>query len=136
MPSKRKETSEQLRDDLRGDGSLLMNLGSLVTVAQAAPNNFFHFVFDNGVYEVNGSHPVPGAGKTDFAAMALAAGYRNAVVYDRLDDLKAGVAGFLSQTGPVIAVMKVERGKPYPRNYDYIHSIVARQKFRSALASS
>ena len=89
-----------------GDGSLLMNLGSLVTIAQAAPNNFFHFVFDNGVYEVNGSHPVPGAGKTDFAAMALAAGYRSAVVFNRLDDLKAGVGGFLSQSGPVMAVMK------------------------------
>src|SRR5690349_19987290 len=34
-----------------GDGSLLMQLGSLVTIAGAAPANFFHFVFENGVYE-------------------------------------------------------------------------------------
>ena len=45
-----------------GDGSLLMNLGSLVTVADAAPRNLHHFVFENGVYEVNGAHPIPGQG--------------------------------------------------------------------------
>ena len=43
-----------------GDGSLLMNLGALVTVAEAAPANFYHFVFSNGTYEVNGGHPIPG----------------------------------------------------------------------------
>src|SRR5216683_5418164 len=35
---------------LDGDGSLLMNLGSLVSVVEAAPRNFVHFVFKNGVY--------------------------------------------------------------------------------------
>lgn len=38
-----------------GDGSLLMQLGSLVTIAGAAPTNFFHVVFENGVYETSGS---------------------------------------------------------------------------------
>ena len=33
-----------------GDGSLLMQLGSLVTIAGAAPENLYHFVFENGVY--------------------------------------------------------------------------------------
>ena len=45
---------------LDGDGSLLMNLGSLVTIAEAAPTNFFHFVCENGTYEANGGHPIPG----------------------------------------------------------------------------
>ncbi len=44
---------------LDGDGSLLMNLGSLVTVAAAAPPNYYHFVCENGDYEANGSHPIP-----------------------------------------------------------------------------
>src|ERR1700681_1913920 len=60
---------------LDGDGSLLMNLGSLVTVAEAAPKNFFHFVIENGTYEANGSHPIPGRGRVDFAKLAQAAGY-------------------------------------------------------------
>src|SRR5947207_15921920 len=44
---------------LDGDGSLLMNLGSLVTIAAVAPKNFVHFVANNGCYEANGRPPVP-----------------------------------------------------------------------------
>ena len=68
---------------LDGDGSLLMNLGALVTVAQAGPENLIHFVCENGTYEVNGGHPIPGAGKVDFAemrkrpAIVLCTGFRN-----------------------------------------------------------
>ena len=46
---------------LDGDGSLLMQLGSLVTVAAARPANYYHFVFANGYYESSGNQPVPGA---------------------------------------------------------------------------
>ncbi|UUZ72788.1 thiamine pyrophosphate-dependent enzyme [Polaromonas sp. P1(28)-8] len=42
---------------LDGDGSLLMNLGTLVTVASAAPRRFVHFVCRNGSYEANGGTP-------------------------------------------------------------------------------
>src|SRR5882724_10990432 len=45
---------------LDGDGSLLMNLGTLVTIGEVAPPNFFHFVCQNGTYEANGGHPIPG----------------------------------------------------------------------------
>ena len=44
---------------LDGDGSLLMNLGTLVTIAEVAPENLIHFVFENGTYEANGAHPHP-----------------------------------------------------------------------------
>ncbi len=50
---------------LDGDGSLLMNLGSLVTVGAAAPKNLVHFVSRNGTYEANGGHPIPNP-KVDF----------------------------------------------------------------------
>ena len=59
---------------LDGDGSLLMNLGSLVTIAAAAPKNLVHFVCDNGSYEANGGHPIPNP-KVDFAGLARSAGY-------------------------------------------------------------
>ena len=45
-----------------GDGSLLMQLGSLVTIAGAAPPNLFHFVFENGVYETSGQSAAAGRG--------------------------------------------------------------------------
>jgi len=116
-----------------GDGSLLMNLGSLVTIGHAAPENFYHFVFVNGVYEVNGSHPIPGRGTVDFAAMARASGYRNAATFSDLEDFRANLGGFLSQPGPALAALKVEAGKAYPRDYEYIHGEGARARFRSAL---
>src|SRR5262245_25297590 len=56
-----------------GDGHLLMNLGCLVTLA-AHPAELFLVVIDNGAYEVTGAQPAPGAGRTDFAALARAAG--------------------------------------------------------------
>src|SRR5262249_39271475 len=60
---------------LDGDGSLLMNLGSLVTIAAAAPPNLFHFVCHNGTYEANGGHPIPGRDRVDFCGFARSAGY-------------------------------------------------------------
>jgi len=65
---------------LQGDGSLLMNLGCLVTIAAAAPRNLVHMVVQNGTYEANGSHPIPNT-KVEFAAMARAAGYAYARVF-------------------------------------------------------
>lgn len=61
---------------LDGDGSLLMQLGTLTTIAGAAPRNLVHFVFDNGVlYEGGGRLPVANARRVDFEGLARAAGY-------------------------------------------------------------
>ena len=119
-----------------GDGSLLMNLGSLVTVANAAPANLHHFVFENGVYEVNGAHPTPAAGQVDFAAMATAAGYRDSRVFDDLETFETAVGEFLSGPGPAFAVMKIVAGEAHPRDYGYVHSAEARSRFRRALSAS
>lgn len=62
-----------------GDGSLLMQLGSLVSIAGAAPRNLTHVVFNNGVWFENMANlPVPGNGQTDYAGLAKAAGYAHA----------------------------------------------------------
>src|SRR5262245_53451860 len=65
-----------------GDGSLLMQLGSLITIAGAAPPNLFHFVFENGVYETSGSQPLPAEGRFDLAQMARAAGFAEVAQFD------------------------------------------------------
>ena len=59
---------------LDGDGSLLMNLGSLVTVANKAPKNLYHFVMDNGVYATTGGQDTPGAIPPSYAELAQASG--------------------------------------------------------------
>ncbi len=118
---------------LDGDGSLLMNLGSLVTIATVRPQHFLHLVFENGVYEVNGEHPTPGAGHVDFAAMARAAGYQKAACFSELEAFQAELPALLVADGPVMAVLKIIPGEAYPRDYAYIHSEATREKFRAAL---
>src|SRR6266850_2804212 len=61
-----------------GDGSLLMQLGSLATIAGAQPRNLTHLVFKNGVYHTSGAQEIPGGLQVDFVAMAKGAGYRQA----------------------------------------------------------
>jgi phosphonopyruvate decarboxylase len=119
-----------------GDGSLLMNLGSLVSIAGASVQNFHHFVFVNGTYEVNGAHPLPGVGKIDFAAMAAAAGYRHVASFSDLHEFESSVGEFLARPGPAMAVMRIVAGDSYPRDYQYIHSAEARSRFRKAISSS
>ncbi len=119
-----------------GDGSLLMNLGSLVTVGEVGPKNFYHFVCNNGVYEANGSHPTPGSDKIDFAGLASAAGYASTDMFDDLDDLSARIPDVLSRQGPVFVDFRVERGESYPQDYGYMHGAEHRAAFKAALRAS
>ena len=120
---------------LDGDGSLLMNLGSLVTIGHQGPPNFLHIVCQNGLYEVNGEFPVPGGTEVDFAGMALAAGYREAYTFSDLDSWARSLPDILVRPGPILVVLKVEAGERYPRDYPAIHSEGARERFRSALTA-
>jgi phosphonopyruvate decarboxylase len=113
---------------LDGDGSLLMNLGSLVTIANQKPN-LIHFVFENGVYETTGSQPVPGEGTLDFARMAAGAGYAH--VYD-LDDeasLEPQIAEAMATTGPTFVRLRVTevggRGPSLPRPREGVRILMA-----------
>jgi sulfopyruvate decarboxylase subunit beta len=91
-----------------GDGSLLMQLGSLVTIAGAAPPNFFHFVFENGVYETSGSQPLPAEGSFDLAQMARAAGYARVEQFDDGEVFARALPGLLKQRGPVFVSVRTQ----------------------------
>ena len=119
-----------------GDGSLLMNVGSLASIASADPPNLFHFLFMNGTYEVNGGHPIPAAGKLDFRSIAIACGYRKADRYETLEVFQDAAQRFLLERGPVFGELRVCPGKEYPRDYAQIHSEAARSRFRKALNSN
>lgn len=93
---------------LDADGSLLMNLGSLVTVATQAPTNFFHFLFQNDVYAVTGGQPVPGAGRTDFEKLAEGSGYRHARSYDDLETFATDFPELSKLDGPIMIVLAIE----------------------------
>jgi thiamine pyrophosphate-dependent acetolactate synthase large subunit-like protein len=90
-----------------GDGHLLMNLGCLVTLA-SHPANLYLVVVDNASYEVTGGQPPPGAGGTDFAALARGAGIRRVYTFETAGQWSDGAAEALSGPGPVLIWLKVE----------------------------
>jgi phosphonopyruvate decarboxylase len=117
---------------LDGDGSLLMNLGTLVTAAELAPRNFFHFVCENGTYEANGGHPIPDQG-ADFAAMARAAGYPHAHDFADLASFATALPSLLTTPGPVFATLHVAPDAPLDYDYADLYDPVRRAAFQAAL---
>jgi sulfopyruvate decarboxylase subunit beta len=120
---------------LQGDGSFLMNLGCLVTIAAAAPKNLVHIVVQNGTYEANGSHPIP-SGKADFAAMARSAGYAHAHEFSDLANFEQQAAHVVKQDGPVFATLHVERSKPLTYDYPKLYDAERRKALKAALQAS
>ena len=118
---------------LDGDGSLLMNLGSLVTIAEAAPKNLVHCVAENGVYEANGSHAIPGRNKVSFAGMAQNAGYRSTHEFSDLAAFDQQIGDVLDGEGPVFVTLKCERGETYPKDYGLMHGPKIREEFARAV---
>jgi thiamine pyrophosphate-dependent acetolactate synthase large subunit-like protein len=110
-----------------GDGSVLMNLGGLVTIA-AHPANLFLVIIDNGVYEVTGGQTVAGCRQTDFAGLARAAGIPRVYSFDSLEDWRAGAAEAISGAGPAAIWLKVEAqpGQRPPRSAPPIVEQMAR----------
>jgi thiamine pyrophosphate-dependent acetolactate synthase large subunit-like protein len=119
---------------VNGDGSTLMNLGCLVTLAQY-PADVFLLVLDNGLYEVTGGQPTPGAGKTDFAGLARAAGIARAYAFDTLAAWQVGAAEALAGPGPVVVWLKVEGrlGQTTPKAPRPMHEQV--ERLRQALGA-
>jgi sulfopyruvate decarboxylase subunit beta len=72
-----------------GDGSILMNLGSLATIAQHAPKNYCLMIVDNKGYGSTGHQPTATAGRTDLAQLARAAGIQQVCAVRTLQDLEA-----------------------------------------------
>lgn len=120
---------------LDGDGSLLMNLGALVTIANMTPPNLIHFVFENSVYRTSGGQPIPGAGKVSFTGFARSAGYPNTYAFAELASLEKNMKKIMSTAGPTLVCLKLEpttERSPYP--FTTTSSILAR--FRKALEKS
>jgi len=101
-----------------GDGSMLMNLGSLVSIVNAHATNLVVIVFANGTYEVTGSQPVPGAGVVDYAALARAAGFETVHAYASIDAWRNDVRRVLEAAGPTFVALAVEpvHGQPGPKS--------------------
>ena len=93
---------------LNGDGSMLMTLGTLVTVAGAAAENFLLIVINNGTYEITGNQQLPPAEPLDFVGIASAAGIPNTGSFDDATVFDEALPELLTQRGPTLVVLQVE----------------------------
>lgn len=92
-----------------GDGALLMHLGALAVIADHAPPNYFHVVFNNGVHDSVGGQPTS-VGVVDVAAAARALGYRYATTTSDVDAIAGIIAELRARSGPVLLELEVRPG--------------------------
>lgn len=85
---------------LEGDGSILMNLGCLATIANVAPRNLTVIIWDNGAYQITGKQPAATGGVTDIVGVARAAGIAKSAWATDKEDFARLVTTALCNDGP------------------------------------
>ena len=95
-----------------GDGSILMNLGGLTTLARYRPPNLVHIVFDNESLLSVGGFPTATSTGSDIAGMAAAAGVPRTATVHTLDEFRAAFDEALAAEELTTLVAKVEARGP------------------------
>lgn len=85
---------------LDGDGSLLMNLGTLATIGRYQPENLVHIIWDNAKYEATGGQETATGANTDLMEVAKACGIRQSIWANNLGDFEQAIERALSEPGP------------------------------------
>jgi thiamine pyrophosphate-dependent acetolactate synthase large subunit-like protein len=93
---------------LEGDGSLLMQLGCLATIATQAPNNLTLIVMDNGIYQITGGQPTPAAATTDIVTIAQGCGLAASSWAADEDDFDRLIDQSLSATVPTLIAARID----------------------------
>jgi len=115
-----------------GDGSLLMNLGTLSTMARYKPGNLLHIVFDNESLLSVGGFPTATATGTDLAGVARASGIPSVVEADTCESLRGAVREALAGDTLTTIVSKVEAIGPKTFHMD-LPLLENRFQFKRAL---
>ena len=93
---------------LEGDGSLLMQLGCLTTIAALKPKNLVMVVMDNGLYQITGSQPTPASSVADIVAIATASGLTDSAWAADEEDFERLVDQSLSASEPVLIGVRID----------------------------
>ena len=96
---------------LDGDGSLLMNLGSLCTIATLQPRNFALVIWDNEVHMTTGGQPTATAHRSSFAQMARGAGIDKVLEPEDETALGRAYDRILTEDGPFVMPVKVAQDR-------------------------
>ena len=120
---------------LEGDGSLLMQLGSLTTIATLKPKNLTMIVFDNGIYQITGAQPTPAADVADIVAIAVGSGLSNSAWAADEDDFDRLVEQSLAASEPSLIAVRIDdkpgvgttRRDPVQIRERFMHGLGVRQ---------
>jgi phosphonopyruvate decarboxylase len=118
-----------------GDGAALMKLGSFATIGCSQPEKLLHVILDNEAHDSTGgqgtSSPV-----VDFARIAAAANYRNAVSLESRDDLAAAIKDLRSKPGSSLVHVKIRQGSPKNLGRPTVKPHEVKERFMQFLAGS
>ena len=92
-----------------GDGAVIMHMGSMAIIADKAPQNYVHVVFNNGAHDSVGGQPTVGL-KIDLPATAKAVGYKTVCSDDNKAGLDSALSEMKNQEGPILLEVKVKKG--------------------------
>jgi thiamine pyrophosphate-dependent acetolactate synthase large subunit-like protein len=93
---------------LEGDGSLLMQLGALSTIAMLKPKNLIMIVMDNGIYQITGAQPTPAALVADIVAIAAGSGLANSTWAADEEDFERLVDEAMSAVEPSLIAVRID----------------------------
>jgi thiamine pyrophosphate-dependent acetolactate synthase large subunit-like protein len=97
---------------LEGDGSMIMHLGALGTIAMANPKNFALILLDNGIYQITGGQPTLTSHRTDLVAIAKGAGIAQSTWARDEEHFEALVDRALTEDGPWCIGVRTDNGPP------------------------
>src|ERR1700731_3687468 len=93
---------------LEGDGSILMQMGCLSTIATLKPENLTMIVMDNGIYQITGAQPTPAATVSDVVAIAIGCGLANSAWAADEEDFERLVDQSLTATEPTLIGVRID----------------------------
>ena len=93
---------------LEGDGSLLMQLGCLSTIATLKPGNLTMIVMDNGIYQITGSQPTPAAAVADLVSIAHGCGLAHSAWAADEEDFERLIDRSLSASEPMLIGVRID----------------------------
>ena len=118
-----------------GDGNVLMNMGTLGSVAAAGVANYYHVVFDNAAHGSTGDQRTI-SDRVLLDEIARAAGYRRTVRVKDTDRLDAALATFFAEPGPAMLLVEVERGNQPGIERVKLEPPELAERFRRAITGS
>jgi len=121
---------------VNGDGSLAMNLGTLITTVAAGVGNLIMFVMANGIYRIVGGSPVPAAGTIAWDQLARACGWPQTLQCADATELDRCWPDLGASGGPCLVWLDVDDPSDLPQQLPRRHPGAALRELRASRRST